>query len=313
MQISNGYTVHLLEGLYCYLRRLLFKVLCVGEVPNHIAFIMDGNRRFAKKNNLAEGEGHKAGFSALLSILRYCYELGVKYVTVYAFSIDNFRRKPKDVQSLMELMRQKIEELLQQESIINEYGVRLHFIGNISMLSEPVRVAVDKAMRVTAHNNHRVLFICVAYTSRDEMVHAVYQSCKQKWSHLNGEEPSKVVKNGGIEKVKGMICSKNGVFENKVEKHSVPPPSSCSLIELVDVERNMYMAVAPDPDILIRTSGEARLSNFLLWQAGTCPLYAPSSLWPEIGLRHLVLAVLNFQKYHHYLENKKEKKKHKNF
>ncbi|MED6204047.1 hypothetical protein PIB30_005446 [Stylosanthes scabra] len=271
---------------------------------------MDGNRRFAKKMNLAEGEGHKAGFSALLSILRYCYELGVKYVTVYAFSIDNFKRKPKDVQNLMELMRQKIEELLHQESIINEYGVRLHFIGNISMLSEPVKVAVDKAMRVTAHNNHRVLVICVAYTSRDEMVHAVEESCKQKWSHLT-QEPSKVVKNDKL----------NGVFENKIEKHSVLPSScycscSCSLIKLVDIERNMYMAVAPDPDILIRTSGEARLSNFLLWQAGNCPLYAPSSLWPEIGLRHLVFAVLNFQKYHLYLENKKEKKqkqKHKLF
>ncbi|XLS66275.1 hypothetical protein HN51_026249, partial [Arachis hypogaea] len=108
---------------------------------------MDGNRRFAKKSNLAEGIGHKAGFSSLISILRYYYELGVKYVTVYAFSIDNFKRKPKEVQSLMELMREKIEELLQDESIINEYGVKLRFIGNLQLLAEPVRISMEKAMK----------------------------------------------------------------------------------------------------------------------------------------------------------------------
>ncbi|XP_072054955.1 dehydrodolichyl diphosphate synthase 6-like [Arachis hypogaea] len=124
---------------------------------HHIAFIMDGNRRFAKKSNLAEGIGHKAGFSSLISILRYYYELGVKYVTVYAFSIDNFKRKPKEVQSLMELMREKIEELLQDESIINEYGVKLRFIGNLQLLAEPVRISMEKAMKVTAHNKQRVL------------------------------------------------------------------------------------------------------------------------------------------------------------
>src|ERR1044072_6761572 len=93
---TGGITSHLLEGLCCYLRRCVFAILSVGPMPNHIAFIMDGNRRYAKKRNLGEGDGHRAGFSALLSILRYCYELGVKYVTVYAFSIDNFKRKPQE-------------------------------------------------------------------------------------------------------------------------------------------------------------------------------------------------------------------------
>ena len=343
MQIgTGGYATHLFEGLYCYLRRCIFGILSVGPVPNHIAFIMDGNRRFAKKRNLAEVEGYKAGFSALLSILRYCYELGVKYVSVYAFSIDNFRRKPKDVQNLMEMMRQKIDELLQQESIINEYGVRLHFIGNIQLLSEPVRVAAEKAMRVTAHNNQRVLLICVAYTSRDEMVHAVEESCKDKWNEVQASKVNKV-SNEAIARIgQGLKRDSNGIgshfhgsfkdytnatkagssdgmFEHNVEKHSSNGVAEIaekinkykqgevpSMIKLVDIEKHMYMAVAPDPDILIRTSGEARLSNFLLWQAGTCPLYAPSALWPEIGVRHLVLAVLNFQKYHLYLEKKKK-------
>jgi len=305
---------------------------------------------------MGEGDGHKAGFSALLSVLRYCYELGIKYVTVYAFSIDNFRRKPKEVQTFMELMREKIEELLQQESIINEYGIRLHFIGNMQLLTEPVRVAAEKAMRVTAHNQERVLLICVAYTSRDEIVHAVQESCKDKWNEI---QPSKVdkVSNGEFTRInqgpkrngldlnfldscdenetKACILheeaegaeEKDALLEQNVKKQSdnygEGEITSCNgtveiteepkykqgeiaSIKLVDIEKHMYMAVAPDPDILIRTSGEARLSNFLLWQTSACPLYAPKVLWPEIGLRHLVWAVLNFQRHHFYLEKKKK-------
>ncbi|KAG4951944.1 hypothetical protein JHK85_045811 [Glycine max] len=335
----------------------MFAILSVGPVPSHIAFIMDGNRRYAKKRNMEEGDGHKAGFTALMSILRYCYELGVKYVTVYAFSIDNFKRKPNEVQSLMELMREKIEELLQQESLINEYGVRLHFIGDLQLLTEPVIASVEKAMRVTAHNNQRVLLVCIAYTSRHEMVHAVQECCKEKWNEVQASKEAKLtngafaridqgLKGNGFDLLFQDLCKdyqnatkacnsvpkrvepageKDGMLEHTVEKgnDSEAEITSCNelvemteerkynqgdvpLIKLVDIEKHMYMAVAPDPDILIRTSGEARLSNFLLWQTSTCPLYAPTALWPEIGLRHLVWAVLNFQRHHFYLEKKRK-------
>ncbi|XLR48066.1 hypothetical protein HN51_032292 [Arachis hypogaea] len=162
---TGGITSHLLGGLSSCLRRCIFGILSMGPVPHHITFIIDGNRRFAKKSNLAEGIDHKAGFSSLIFMLRYCYKLGVKYVTVYAFSIDNFKRKPKEVQSLMEFMREKIEELLQDKSTINEYGVKLHFIENLQLLAEPVRISMKKAMKVTAHNKHRVLLVCVALTT----------------------------------------------------------------------------------------------------------------------------------------------------
>ncbi|XP_004509437.1 dehydrodolichyl diphosphate synthase CPT3 isoform X2 [Cicer arietinum] len=347
---AGGITSHLLGGLCCYLRRCIFSVLSVGPLPNHVAFIMDGNRRYARRRNLGEGDGHKAGFSALLSILRYCYELGIKYATVYAFSIDNFRRKPKEVQTVMELMREKIEELLQQESIINEYGVRLHFIGNMQLLTEPVRVAAEKAMRVTAHNQERVLLICVAYTSTDEIVHAVQESCIDKWNEVQTPKEDKVsngeftrintgLKRNGLDLNFHDTCKENAIkgvegdgekdalFDQNVEKHSDNygeaeialcngmveitnerkfKQDEFASIKLVDIEKHMYMAVAPDPDILIRTSGEARLSNFLLWQTSACPLYAPKVLWPEIGLRHLVWGVLNFQRHYFYLEKKKK-------
>ncbi|KAG6403315.1 hypothetical protein SASPL_135532 [Salvia splendens] len=144
------------------MRRCLFQVLSVGPVPSHI---LDGNRRYARKWGL--------------TLMKYCYELGVKYITVYAFSTDNFKRKPDEVQGVMDLMLEKIEGLVKEESIVNQYGVRVEFVGNLKLLSEPVRNA---AMRV-------------------------------------------------------------------------------SVIRLSDVD----MGVAPDPEILVRTSGETRLSNFLLW------------------------------------------------
>ncbi|KAJ1413317.1 Di-trans-poly-cis-decaprenylcistransferase-like, conserved site [Sesbania bispinosa] len=353
---TGGITSDLLGGLCCYLRKCLYAILSVGPMPNHIAFIMDGNRRYAKKRNLKDGDGHRAGFSALLSMLRYCFEFGMKYATVYAFSIDNFKRKPEEVESFMELMREKIEELLQQESIINEYGIRLHFIGNMQLLTEPVRVAVEKAMRVTAQNKERFLIICVAYTSRDEIVHAVQESCKDKWNEVQASKEAKIsngafasinegLKRNGLDLHIQDSCEcylnetkacnnlleglegagkKYGLFEHNSEKqsdtYSEAEITSCNgvaeiteerklelpSIKVVDVEKHMYMAVAPDPDILIRTSGEARLSNFLLWQTSTCPLYAPKALWPEIGLRHLVWAILNFQRHHYYLEKKKK-------
>ncbi|XP_061337730.1 dehydrodolichyl diphosphate synthase CPT3 isoform X2 [Gastrolobium bilobum] len=227
MQKNTGdITSHLLGGLYCYIRKCLFAILSVGPVPNHISFIMDGNRRYAKKKNMQEGDGHKAGFSALLSILRYCYELGVKYVSVYAFSIDNFRRKPTEVQTLMELMRVKIEELLQQDSIINEYGIRLHFIGDLRLLNEPVRLAAEKAMRVTAHNNQRVLIICVAYTSSDEIVHAIEESCKDKWNEVQASKAAKV-SNGAFARIdQGLI--RNG-FDLRFQDSCEPTKTSSSV------------------------------------------------------------------------------------
>lgn len=281
----------LFHSLGSFMQSIVLRVLSVGPIPNHIAFIMDGNRRYAKKKNLEEGAGHKAGFTSLMSMLKYCYELGVKYATVYAFSIDNFKRKPEEVQTVMDLMQEKIEGLLKEESIVNQYGIRVYFIGNLNLLNEPVRVAAENAMRATAKNTKCALLICVAYTSTDEIVHAVQESCLDKWEAKasNGVENDK----------KGEIQVVNGVErEEKHEEHRA--------IQLVDIEKHLYMSVAPDPDILIRTSGETRLSNFLLWQSSNTLLCCPRALWPEIGLWHLAWAILNFQRNYSYLEKKKK-------
>lgn len=269
----------LLEYISSFLRRCIFSVLSSGPIPKHIAFIMDGNRRYAKKHNLEAGAGHKAGHSALMNMLRYCYELNIKYVTIYAFSIDNFKRRPEEVQSTMQLIQEKIEALTMQESIVHRYGVRVYFIGNLELLSESVRLAAEKAMKATSCNSNAVLSVCLAYTSTDEIMHAVEESCKEKYDECRDLDKCGVGGNGTIEK---------------------------PLIGITDVERHMYMAVVPHPDIIIRTSGETRLSNFLLWQSMLTLLYSPSVLWPEIGFLHLVRAVLDFQRNFTYLAKKQK-------
>ncbi|XVE92719.1 hypothetical protein REPUB_Repub01dG0123800 [Reevesia pubescens] len=227
---------------------------------------MDGNRRYTKRWNLMEGAGHKVGFSALMSMLKYCYESGVRYVMIYAFSIDNFKRSPEEVQSLMGLMLEKIEELIKEESIVIGYGVRLHFSGNLKLLSELVRLAAERAMLATAKNSKAVLSVCIAYTSTNEIVHAVQESFEERWDEIT------VLNSSGA----GYGLFRLGGNKQDERDH---------LIKLTDIEKHMYMALAPDPDIIIRTSSETRLSNFLLWQSANCYLYSPSLLWPEKRLR----------------------------
>ncbi|KAL3835557.1 hypothetical protein ACJIZ3_010293 [Penstemon smallii] len=275
----------LLEGLCSFLRAYIFSVLSIGPMPRHIAFIMDGNRRYAKNRNLEDGTGHRVGYLALTNMLRYCYELNVKYVTIYAFSIDNFKRRPEEVQSTMNLMQEKIEGLIQKDSIVNKHGVRVYFIGNLKLLNNSVKISAERAMKATAHNSKAVLSICMAYTSTDEIMHAIEKSCKEKQDEFR-------------------ILDMSGAGYGLIGLGGIGTDNGKSLINLKDVEEHMYMKVAPDPDIIIRTSGETRLSNFLLWQSSSSLLYSPRILWPEIGFWHLVRAILEFQRNFAYLKKK---------
>lgn len=284
---SSNRATQLIEGFISFLRRCICSVLSIGPLPRHVAFIMDGNRRYAKKQGLQEGAGHRVGFLALMNILKYCYELNLKYVTIYAFSIENFKRRPEEVQSTMQLLLEKIEGLLEEESIVNRFGVRVNFIGNLKLLSEPIKLAAERAMNATAHNSKAVLSICIAYTSTDEIVHSVEETCKEKWDEFRELDTS----GAGY----GLI----GLGGNATD-------GDRPLIDVADLEKHMYMAVAPDPDIIIRTSGETRLSNFLLWQSASSLLYTPRVLWPDIGFWHLVQAILDFQRNFAYLEKKRK-------
>ncbi|KAJ6843872.1 dehydrodolichyl diphosphate synthase 6-like [Iris pallida] len=202
--------------------------------------------------------------------------MGIEYVTIYAFSIDNFKRKPDEVQSTMNLMQEKIEELLKEESFVTKYGVKINFWGNLSLLSEPVRLAVEKAMVSTAKNSGPVLSVCVAYTSTYEIMRAIHKSCAEK-----------------IGKIHELYA--NGHDDGE------------EIISVADLEQHLYTLDYPDPDILIRTSGETRLSNFLLWQTTFTHLQNPAPLWPEFSLMHLVWAVLMYQKAYPYFKERRSK------
>lgn len=267
---SRTATGSLFRSMARLTRAFIFRILSAGPIPNHFAFIMDGNRRFAMKQKLPLGDGHEAGALALIAMVKYLYELGVKYITVYAFSIDNFKRKPEQVYILMDLLMKKIQHLLQQESIVNVYGVKVVFIGNLKLLSEPVRIAAEKLSEATSKNTGAVLNICICYTSADEIVHGVKECCKEKEKMTDENE----------------ISGKN--------------------IEVEDVEKHLYMSVNPAPEILIRSSGEFRLSNFLLWQTTYSTLYNPAALWPEIRFFHVVWATLMYQRNYSYLDKKRK-------
>jgi ditrans,polycis-polyprenyl diphosphate synthase len=278
-------TTGVLASFQNFFRKCLIAVLSYGPMPKHIAFIMDGNPRYAKFISVLEGTGHRAGFSALMANLLYCFEMGVKYITVYAFSIDNFKRDPTEVQNLMDLMEEKINELLENRNVINKLNCRINFWGNLDMLCEPVSLAARKLMESTAENTGLVLSVRMPYNSTSETVNAVNEVCAERRQMLQKENA--------------------GNFDVPAAKNDVP-----SEISVADLDRYMYSAGCPDPDIVIRTSGETRLSNFLLWQTTFSHLQNPDPLWPEFSFKDHVWAILQYQRAHPYLEqNRKLAKK----
>lgn len=268
------------ESLQNFLRKCIIAVLSYGPMPKHIAFIMDGNRRYAKSRSIKQGTGHSVGFAALMASLIYCYEMGVKYITVYAFSIDNFKRDPSEVKTLMELMEEKINELLENKNVINKVNCKINFWGNLDMLPEPVRLAAQKLMASTAENTGLVFSVCMPYNSTSEIANAVTELCKERKDMMQGQQAS----------------DRNGHPANG---------GAHSDISVADLDRHMYTAGCPDPDIVIRTSGETRLSNFLLWQTTFSHLQNPDPLWPEFSWRHLVWAILQYQRAYPYIEQNK--------
>ncbi|KAM0879829.1 hypothetical protein ACQ4PT_033971 [Festuca glaucescens] len=278
-------TTGVVATLLKFVRKCMIAVLSYGPMPGHIAFIMDGNRRYAKVRSMKEGTGHRMGFSALIAILLYCYEMGVKYITVYAFSIDNFKRDPSEVQYLMELMEEKINELLEKRDVINKVNCKINFWGNLDMLTEPVKLAAQKLMASTAGNTGLVFSVCMPYNSTSEIVNVVNELCAERRDIAHKEH----------------LGNCNGHAANN---------GAHSDISVADLDRHMYSHGCPDPDIVIRTSGEARLSNFLLWQTTFSHLQNPDPLWPEFSLRHLAWAILQYQRVYPYVEqNKKLAKK----
>ena len=215
----------------------------------HIAIIPDGNRRWAKEHLLPSLMGHKKGVEALKNIVKACAEFDIKYLTMYAFSTENWNRKQEEVDYLMDLLASTIKNELTE---LYENDVKLTFIGNLSELNESLQEILFDASEKTKNNNGVNLNIAINYGSRDEITNAV----------------------------------KNIVSKGYKE------------IEITSdlISKNLYTKDIPDPDLLIRTSGEKRISNYLLWQIAYCEIYITDKYWPEFDKEQLKLAIEEFSK-----------------
>ncbi len=215
--------------------------------PRHVAIIMDGNGRWAKSRGLPRTAGHKKGADTLRSTLNACRDAGVKYLTIYAFSSENWKRPSDEISDLMQLLRHYLQKEL---DTLHENKVRLRFIGDLSQLDKDIRASIDDAMEMTARNGAFNLTVALSYGSRQEIVRAVRRI---------------------VEK---------GVAASDITEET--------LAEALDT------AELPEPDLLIRTGGEQRLSNFLLWQAAYTEFYFTDILWPDFDTKHFTEALQDY-------------------
>ncbi|XP_071444957.1 dehydrodolichyl diphosphate synthase complex subunit DHDDS [Hetaerina americana] len=257
------------ENTLSWFQLMCVQVIKTGHIPRHIAFIMDGNRRYARKNKVLKEEGHAKGFDKLAETLQWCLDLGIPEVTVYAFSIENFKRTKDEVDALMELARKKFQRILDEKEKLMEHGVRIRVIGNTTLLPQDVQELIAKAMLITRGNSTTFLNVAFAYTARDELVNAVRSISA-------------------------------GVREGRLSATDVTE----SLID-----RSLYTGEYSDPDLVIRTSGEVRFSDFLLWQLSYSCVYFTDVLWPEFSIWHLLAAIFYYQRS--YVDVQGIKKLHK--
>ncbi len=224
-------------------------VVVSGKPPRHVAIILDGNGRWAQRRGLPRNKGHEAGTENIRPIVSACPELGIEYLTLWAFSTENWRRPQDEVQGIFQILSERIA--IETEALYNA-GVRLRHIGSLEGLDAELAGAVRAAVDLTADNDRMTLTLAFNYGGRAEVVAAIKEMLR------DGLDPETVTEE--------------------------------------TVNRYLYTADMPDPDLIIRPSGEFRLSNFLIWQGAYAELYFPNILWPDFGPDDLRDAVTDFQK-----------------
>ena len=225
----------------------------LSKLPRHIAIIMDGNGRWAQEQGQDRLYGHFHGVESVRNIVEGCAELNIEYLTLYAFSTENWDRPEPEVTGLMELL---VETIRKEVPILNKNNIRLHVIGDMSMLPEYASVALAEALDMTRQNTGLNLVMALSYSSRWELVNAVKKIAAD-------------VQAGAIDPA--------AITQDTLQKYLVT-------------------SELPDPELMIRTSGEYRISNFLLYQLAYAELYFTSTRWPDFRKEHLYEAILDFQK-----------------
>ena len=223
-----------------------------GNVPAHVAIIMDGNGRWAKQRGFPRIAGHRAGAKAIKKVVRTAPEIGVKYLTLYTFSAENWRRPKEEVNNLMKLFEERLSEEIDE---LDESGVRLNVLGRLNELPDSTRKAFRNAMERTINNHKLILNMALNYSGRTEILDAVR------------------------------------ILAEKVKKGEIDPKEiDCELISGL-----LYTGDQPDPQLLIRTSGEQRVSNFLLWQIAYTEIWITPILWPDFNRVDFLEAIYDFQ------------------
>lgn len=222
-------------------------------MPRHIAIIMDGNGRWAKQRGLPRIAGHKKGAETLRSLLFACRDAGIHYLTVYAFSAENWQRPKEEVDDLMQLLSAYLSSEVQ--TLLDNH-IRLHAIGDVEKLPASVRAQVEEAERITHGCDSFHLSVCLSYGARQELTRAMH------------------------------------VLAQRVAEGTLAPQHITEAM----ISAQLFTHQLPEPDLLIRTGGEQRLSNFLLWQSAYTELYFSDILWPDFSGQHLLEACLEYSK-----------------
>ena len=224
-----------------------------SNIPKHVAIIMDGNGRWAKQQGFLRAFGHENGTKSVRTTVETCAKIGVKNLTLYAFSTENWSRPKLEVDTLMKLL---VSSLKNELKTLQENNIKLNSIGNITLLPKSIQKELKEVIGLTEQNSQMTLTLALSYSSREEIIHA-----------------TKTI----ADKVKNNIISIDDIDESIINQH-------------------LYTHNLPDVDLLIRTSGEHRISNFLLWQIAYAELFFTDVLWPDFKEEHLYEAIISYQK-----------------
>ena len=333
------------------LRELLIGALRQGPIPQHVAFVMDGNRRFARAHGIETLEGHNLGFEALArvsrvlniwtpsnwltlyKILEVCYKSGVRVVTIYAFSIENFKRSKYEVDALMEMAKVKLSQLAQHGDLLDRYGACIRVLGQRELVKPDVLKAVDRAVAMTEHNTDAILNICFPYTSHDEITTAIRDTVIEYSNPLSSQNRSfseshithtirsrrlsaVTPKPGSHSPSLGATSDTEDSVPSGSSSTTLHPDSPFDPLPLDDEGDAKYRETYPDPEtitpkilndhmytaglppleLLVRTSGVERLSDFLLWQCHqNTEIVFLETLWPEFDLWTFLPVLVEWQ------------------
>ena len=230
-----------------------YKDLDLENLPIHVAIVMDGNGRWATRRKLSRINGHNRAGDAVKAVVRTCRELGIPYLTLFAFSTENWERPKEEVTALMVLLKKFLKSERQE---LFENNIRLNAIGQIHRLPKDTRKELDKTIELTRENTGMVLNLALSYGSRDEIAEAI----------------RKIV---------------SDIRDEKISADAITPAL---------ISRYLYTGDMPDPDLVIRTSGEMRISNFMMWQIAYAELFFPETLWPDFTKEELVGILKNYQR-----------------